>query len=97
MKKEGITLKEAIERVKGLFEVTDFKNKEEGKSFFIEKEDGTTTFFFDKRQYMRYEVITKLIEFFDNVFITDGQCRITSITLLWTQVHLEHVDDKTKK
>lgn len=85
-----ITLKEAINQVKELFDVVPFKEREEAKSFFNEdKETGAVTFLFDKRQYTRNEVIDKLVNHFSDKYIVDGQCRIDSITLLWTFVYLE--------
>ena len=86
-----MTLKEAIEAVKELFDVQPFEKKEEGKSFYSLQEHGGATFFFDKRQYWRDDVISKLSEYFQDKYITDGQCRIDNITLLWTNVYLEPV------
>ena len=50
MKKE-ITLKEAIDGIKGLFDFVPFGQHDGHQSFYTEKEDGTATFFFDKNQY----------------------------------------------
>ena len=88
MKKE-ITLKEAIDGIKGLFDFAPFGQHDGHQSFYTEKEDGTATFFFDKNQYWRDEVIQRLVEYFNDKVIIDGQCRIDSITLVWTTVHLE--------
>ena len=89
-----ITLKEAINQVKELFDVVPFKERKEAKSFFDEnKETGAVTFLFDKRQYMRNEIIDKLANHFSDKYIVDGQCRIASITLLWTLVYLEPVNN----
>ena len=39
--------------------------------------------------YERGEIIEKLSKFFDGVSIIDGQCRIDSITFVFTTVHIE--------
>ena len=86
-----MTLKEAVEVVKELFDVCLFDKREEGKSFYISEKHGGATFFFDKRQYWRGDIISKLSEYFQDKYIVDGQCRIDNITLLWTNVYLEPV------
>lgn len=88
MKKE-ITLQEAIDGIKGLFNVKTFEAHEDGESFVSLKENGEATFFFDKRQYWRDDVINRLVEYFNDKVIIDGQCRIDSITFVWTTVYLE--------
>ena len=85
-----ITKQEAFDAIKGLFDFTEKGKKENGKSFFVEKENGDVTFMFDKRQYGRYEVINKLSEYFQDKNIAGGQVRIDNITLLWTSVYLEN-------
>lgn len=90
-----ITLKEATEGVKSLFDVSAYGNRQNGKSFFVENSDDTT-FYFDKRQYWRDDVIAKLSEYFNGKTIEDGQCRIDGITLLWTTVHLEKLPEEKK-
>ena len=93
-----MTLKEAVEAVKELFDVCPFDERKEGKSFYISEKHGGVTFFFDKRQYWRGDIISKLSEYFQDKYITDGQCRIDNITLLWTNVYLEPVGwDKVKE
>lgn len=96
METKSITLQEATEAVKGLFDVSTYGNRQEGKSYFIENSDGTT-FYFDKRQYWRDEVIGKLSEYFNGKRIEGGQCRIDGITLLWTTVHLEKLPEEKEK
>lgn len=86
-----MTLKEAVEAVKELFNVCPFDKRKEGKSFYISEKHGGVTFFFDKRQYRRWDIISKLSEYFRDKYIIDGQCRIDNITLLWTNVYLEPV------
>lgn len=87
--KKKITLQEAFDGIKGLFDLVPFGQHEGHKSFYTQKEDGTATFFFDKNQYWRDEVINRLAEYFSDKVIDGGQCRIDSITLVWTTVHLE--------
>lgn len=87
--KTEITMKEAVDGILGLFEILPWENREDEKSFYTAQEDGTASFFFDKRQYMRDEVISRLATYFDDKIITDGQCRIDNMTLVWTTVHIE--------
>lgn len=47
------------------------------------------SFFIDKREYEREDVISMLRKYFENRVITDGQCRIDPITLLYTMFHIE--------
>lgn len=82
-----MTRKEAIELIISNFDISE--EKIEGKSFYSMKEDDTATFYFDKRQYWRDEVISKLVDLFGNAKIVDGQCRIEPITLLWTVCYIE--------
>ena len=95
--KKEISLKGAIEGVKSLFELVPFNKRQDGKSFYSYGKDGSVTFYFDKRQYWRDEVISKLAAYFQDKYLIDGQCRIDSITLLWTTVHLEGVDAHKKE
>ena len=87
--KTEITMKEAVDGILGLFKILPWENREDEKSFYTVKEDGTASFFFDKRQYTRDEVISRLATYFDDKIITDGQCRIDNMTLVWTTVHIE--------
>lgn len=87
--KTEITMKEATDGILGLFEILPWENREDEKSFYTVKEDGTASFFFDKRQYMRDEVISRLVTYFSDKVIVDGQCRIDAISLAWTTVHIE--------
>lgn len=82
-----MTRKEAIELIISNFDISEEKREE--KSFYSINEDDTATFYFDKRQYQRDEVISKLVELFSKENIVDGQCRIEPITLLWTVCHIE--------
>ncbi len=92
---ERITLKEATEGIKNLFDVNTWGNRQYGKSYFVENSFGTT-FYFDKRQYWRDDVVAKLNEYFNGKSIEGGQCRIDGITLLWTAVHLEKLPEEKK-
>ena len=87
---EKITLSEAIEGVKKILPVKSFEEKEDGESFYIPKDNGECTFFYDKLQYTREDVVQQLCRYFENKSIEDGQCRIASMTLVWTTVYLEH-------
>ena len=86
-----ITKQQAIDGIKGLFELTTWEDRKEGKSFYTQ-EEGTDNaeFFFDKQQYERYQVIEKLSEYFKDKNIIEGRCRIAGMTLVWTQVSIEN-------
>lgn len=82
-----ITRREAIDAIKGMFETNT--GEADNASMLSEKENDTATFMLDKRKYERYEIIDKLSKFFDGVSIIDGQCRIDSITFVFTNVYIE--------
>nr|DAL62993.1 MAG TPA_asm: hypothetical protein [Caudoviricetes sp.] len=86
---DNITKQQAVEIIKNAFELKEFSEREEGKSFYG-KDGETVSFFFDKRQYDRYTVIEKLKECFKNKNIVEGQCRIENMTFLWTVAHVEN-------
>lgn len=85
---ERISKSEAVEGIKGLFELKTWEERVNGRSFYFEK-DGTTSFFFDKRQYEREEVVSRLYKFFSTRVIDGGQCRVDGMTLLYTIVYVE--------
>lgn len=80
---ENITKEQAVELIKKEFELLTFEERQENKSFYVEK-DGETTFYFDKKQYFRDMVIGKLVECFKGKNIVGGQCLIESVTFVWT-------------
>lgn len=82
-----ITRREAIDAIKGMFETNT--GEADNASVMTEYENDTAIFMFDKRKYERYEVLDKLSKFFDGVSIIDGQCRISSITFVFTNVYIE--------
>lgn len=79
-----ITKQQAIADLKKIFNTRSWKNREDSKSF-ADKGD----FFIDKRVCERYKVIALLREYFKDKTIKDGQCRVESMTLLWTTFHIE--------
>lgn len=85
----NISKQQAVEAIKGMFELLPFGKRENGTSFFSEEEDKVS-FWLDKRQYLRSEVIQKLTEYFADKNIVGGRCRVESLTLLWTIVHIEN-------
>lgn len=89
MEIKNITKEEAVNGIKSLFELLPFDKKEDGKSFYGIGSAWKATFYFDKRQYMRDEVIDKLVEYFRGKNIIGGRCRISPITLLYTVVSIE--------
>lgn len=82
-----MTRREAIEAIKGMFETNT--GQKDNVSRLFEEENDTATFMLDKRKYERGEIIGKLSELFDGVNITDGLCRIGSITFVFTTVTIE--------
>ena len=82
-----MTRREAIEAIKGMFETNT--GQEDNVSRLIEEENDTATFMLDKRKYERGEIIGKLSEYFKDVNIVDGLCRIGGITFVFTPVKIE--------
>lgn len=77
---DNITKQKAVEIIKKAFDLKDFNNREDGKSFY--REDGeSVSFFFDTRQYDRPTVIEKLKECLQDMNLEQGQFRIDSMTL----------------
>ena len=83
MKYKPITRKEAIEAIIKMF---GLKSKKD--SNFSVNGDGAT-FMIHKKDFERYEVIKKLTDYFEGKSITNGQCRIEPITLVFTVVVIE--------
>ena len=71
------------------FEVQKFADREEGKSFYCQDDDGHVSFFFDKRQYEREDVLEGLSEIFSSVISDECRCEVDSITFLWTRVTIK--------
>ena len=82
-----ITRREAIEAIKEMFETNT--GREDNVSRLFEEENDNATFMLDKRKYERGEIIEKLSEYFKNVSIIDGHCRIAGITFVFTTVKVE--------
>ena len=82
-----MTRREAIEAIKGMFETNT--GQEDNVSRLIEEENDTATFMLDKHKYERGEIIGKLSEYFKDVNIVDGLCRIGGITFVFTTVKIE--------
>lgn len=78
---DNITKQQAVEIMKKAFDLKDFNNREDGKSFYRE-ESESVSFFFDTRQYDRPTVIEKLKECLQDMNLKQGQFRIDSMTLL---------------
>lgn len=88
----NITKQEAIDKIVAEFNLPDpSQEREDGKSFYT-KDGDNADFFFDKRQYTRYEVIERLVNLFHGVNILEGQCSVDPITLLWTTARIEDRD-----
>ena len=83
---EKLTKQETIEALKKLF---DYESHKENREVIVAEHDYGATFMIDKRYLERYEVIERLQNFFTNKVIDGGQCRIDSITLLYTSFFIE--------
>ena len=92
-----IDKKEASELIRKNFAVLPFESRIYGKSFLTDDGKGNTTFWFDRRQYTREEVICRLRELFAGTVIEGGQCRISPVTLLWTVVFIEDGTQERKE
>lgn len=79
-----ITRYDAIEAIKGMFETNTFKA--DNISLFVDGANDTAVFKLDKRKYPRDEVVGKLVDYFKGKVIKDGECRIESITFVYTTV-----------
>lgn len=88
----NITREECVNELKQLFDLDDTFVPEKGYVSY-NKEKETTTFWVDKRYMWRLDVIDVLKEYFKDKYIVDGQCRIDSITLVYTWFHIEPVTD----
>lgn len=84
MDTQKITKQDAINAI-----IDMFKLKESELSKYSIKDDNSS-FLIDKREFNRFEVIDKLKEFFADKNIIDGQCRIGSLTILYTSVMIEN-------
>ena len=87
MDKKTITRRQAIDDLKELFGLkSDFDGAGSGCR---EKPEDTAEFFIFKGDVTRLEVIDKLQTYFSDKVIADGQCRIDSITFVFTTFHIE--------
>lgn len=83
---EKLTKQETVEALKRLF---DYENHKEKNEVMVSEKDGTTTFMVNKMYMERYEVITKLQQFFKDKVVENGQVRLESITFVFTVFHVE--------
>ena len=74
MEKKKITIKRAISDCRKMFKIP--------KSTLSKEADGH--FLIDKRDFERGEVVSKLMNYFADKVIIDGQCAVEPITLLYT-------------
>lgn len=95
MEQKNITLKEIKEMISEKFELLPFANRQDKKSFYCENEDGSISYFFDKRQYDRQEVIHELYEMLWGAVSDEFILEIDGITILWTQVTIKTIAGKT--
>lgn len=86
MSLKRFTKQETVEALKKLF---DYETNKENRAVVVSEKDGTTTFMVNKMYMERYEVITKLQQFFEDKVVENGQVRIEGITLVFTVFHVE--------
>ena len=82
----ALTKQETIEALKQLF---DYEAHKDTREVMVIEENGNASFMIDKRYMERYAVINTLQRFFADKYIEGGQCRIDSITLVWTTFDIE--------
>ena len=75
-----VTKEQVINDLKKEFNITD--------GSLSKYSDGT--FFIDKREFQRFEIIEKLQMYFADKVIINGQCRVDNITLLYTEFYIEN-------
>lgn len=83
---EELTKQETVEALKRLF---DYENHKEKNEVMVSEKYGTTTFMVNKMYMERYEVITKLQQFFEDKVVENGQVRLESTTFVFTVFHVE--------
>lgn len=95
--KTEITRQQAIDWIVDHFKLTQWKEgetKPQGKlSFYNQKPDGSAVFFFDKREFIRSEVIAVLQGYFETRCLPHGDaCSVDGLTLLFTIVKIDSID-----
>lgn len=85
MQKQRVLLTQVVEDLRKIFQTTTFEEKVDGRSFEC---DGS--FFIDKREKSREEVLILLSEYFKDKVVADGQCRVENTTLLHTTFCIEY-------
>ncbi|MBQ3765871.1 MAG: hypothetical protein II874_03955 [Bacteroidales bacterium] len=73
-KKKQITIEQAVSDCRALFNIPGSAHSKEEKGHFL----------IDKREFERFEVVNKLMDYFRDKAIIGGGCFIEPITLLWT-------------
>ena len=91
--KQEVTCIEAVNHIVDRFNLSEWKageTKPEGKlSFYSLSQDGTYSFFFDKREFVRSEVVSALQDYFLDKYLPKGNgCAIDGITILFTVVRI---------
>ena len=82
--KKAVSIEECRADLRNVFNTLSFADRKDGRAF---EERGN--FYIDKRECEREETISKLQQYFADKYIDGGQCRIESITLVWTVFHIE--------
>lgn len=89
---EKITIEKATEVLKEMFGAVtqeEFQAKKEHVSWYSVNQDGEVTFYIDKQQHERDEVIDMLRKYFLGKRIENGYCSVSGITLVWTTFELK--------
>lgn len=82
MEKQSVTKEQAIKDLTELFEINDNKKSR------VNEENGS--FFIDKREFEREEVLGKLENYFDTRVLEDHyRCEIAPMTLVFTAFQIK--------
>lgn len=87
-----ITIKKATEVLKEMFGAVtqeEFRANKEHLSWYSVNNNGEVTFYIDKQQHERNEVIDTLRKYFLGKRIENVYCSVSGITLEWTTFELK--------
>lgn len=86
MEKKKLSSKEVVADLKKLFEYD-----ENNRNVIVAEKDDSVTFMVNKQYLERFEVIERLRDYFEDKYIDSGQCRIESLTFVYTVFFIEKI------
>jgi hypothetical protein len=86
MEKKKLSRKEVVADLKKLFEYD-----ENNRNVIVDEENDSVTFMVNKQYLGRFEVIERLKDYFEDKYIDGGQCRIESLTVVYTVFFIEKI------